>query len=446
MGSFFTSSQIYNSKQFDKEGFIDFFCKRMEANGYVSCSSDESEISYILRFADNTKWVTITSEAYEQGNQFSQTDTGRIAEMLNTTCINTIVVDSDFAILDLYDESGQKADSLIIGRADDYLGDDISQPLEKTWTPFLEDNFSFTQLLEVQNGDYVFIEDGLTELADIIGIDKRNITFSEEDAVENDKDTVFLDFKEARSSIVMTQAGEEVTKAPKKISVNAAFKQIIGKALEPYGFKCIKGRHPYIVRVINNEILHIITFCPENPEYPEDKAISIRGGVASIYRKKITFDLTPKENHEWLNYLFKFYTEFTHEINVQNRIRLFKTCFYSDNPDSLISALQVDAENIIKYALPIMDKINDIDSCLNYMQEFKAPCNYKRCEEICTYYPDDDEAFLYFLSSKYISERPDFLTNYINDTEFHSWVITELEKRKNDNLEILKEYGLISEY
>ena len=115
MGSFFTSSQIYNSKQFDKEGFIDFFCKRMEANGYVPCSSDESEISYILRFADNTKWVTITSEAYEQGNQFSQTDTGRIAEMLNTTCINTIVVDSDFAILDLYDESGQKADSLIIG-------------------------------------------------------------------------------------------------------------------------------------------------------------------------------------------------------------------------------------------------------------------------------------------------------------------------------------------
>ena len=141
MGRFFTSSQIYNSKRLDKEGFIDFFCKKMKDNGYVPCRSDESEISYILRFADNPKWVTITSEAYEQGNQFSQTDTGRIAEMLNTTCINTIVIDSDFAILDLYDESGQKADSLIIGRADDYLGDDISQPLEKTWTPFLEDSF-----------------------------------------------------------------------------------------------------------------------------------------------------------------------------------------------------------------------------------------------------------------------------------------------------------------
>ena len=91
-----------------------------------------------------------------------------------------------------------------------------------------------------------------------------------------------------------------------------------------------------------------------------------------------------------------------------------------------------------------MDKINDIDSCLNYMQEFMAPCNYKRCKEICTYYPDDDDdVFLYFLSSKYISERPDFLINY--NTEYHSWVIAELEKRKNDNLGILKEYELISE-
>ena len=167
----------------------------MEVNGYVPCSSAESEISYTLRFADNTKWVTIASEAYEQGKQFSQTDTGRIAEMLNTTCINTIFVDSDFAILDLYDERCQKADSLIIGRADDYFGDDIYQPLEKPWTPFLEDSFSFTQLLEVQNGDYVFIEDGLTELADIIGIDKKISLFPKKMQLKMIKALSFLFLK-----------------------------------------------------------------------------------------------------------------------------------------------------------------------------------------------------------------------------------------------------------
>ena len=89
MGNFFTSTQIYNTKQLDREQFISFFCEEMKKNGYVPGNSDESEVSYILRFADNCKWVTITSENYDEGNQLSQTDTGRIAKMMKTTCINT---------------------------------------------------------------------------------------------------------------------------------------------------------------------------------------------------------------------------------------------------------------------------------------------------------------------------------------------------------------------
>ena len=131
MGSFFTSKQIYAPGNHSKEQFLDMFCKEMKGEGYVICDCDESELTYILRFADNCKWVTITSEKCEQGNRLSQQDTGRIAKMLKTTCVNTIVIDSDFAVLDLYDESGEKADSLILGRADDYFGDDIPEPSEK---------------------------------------------------------------------------------------------------------------------------------------------------------------------------------------------------------------------------------------------------------------------------------------------------------------------------
>ena len=128
MGNFFTSTQIYDNGSLTKEQFIDKFCKKMGEEGYVTCDSDESELSYILKFADSCKWVTITSESYEQGNQTSQKDTGRIAKMLDTTCVNTVVIDSDCAILELYDKSGKKADTLAIGRADDYFGDDIPQP------------------------------------------------------------------------------------------------------------------------------------------------------------------------------------------------------------------------------------------------------------------------------------------------------------------------------
>ncbi|MDD7517156.1 hypothetical protein [Ruminococcus flavefaciens] len=96
MGNFFTSTQIYDNESLTKEQFIDKFCMKMAEEGYLNCDSEESELSYILRFADNCKWVTITSESYEQGNQTSQKDTGRIAKMLGTTCVNTVVIDSDW--------------------------------------------------------------------------------------------------------------------------------------------------------------------------------------------------------------------------------------------------------------------------------------------------------------------------------------------------------------
>ena len=138
MGNFFTSTQIFDNEALDSKQFIDKFCKKMAEEGYETCESDEGEISYILKFADNCKWVTITSEAYEQGNVNAKKDTGRIAKMLKTTCINTEVIDSDCAIIDLYDKNGKKADTLIMGRADDYFDDDIPQPSEKIWKPFMQ--------------------------------------------------------------------------------------------------------------------------------------------------------------------------------------------------------------------------------------------------------------------------------------------------------------------
>lgn len=442
MGSFFTSTQIYAPGNHSKEQFLDMFCKEMKEEGYVICDCDESEITYILRFADNCKWVTITSEKYEQGNRLSQQDTGRIAKMLKTTCVNTIVIDSDFAVLDLYDESGEKADSLILGRADDYFGDDIPEPSEKLWLQFLSAGSTWEQVIEVKKGEYVFVEEGLAKLAPIIGISPGNITFSAEDANEHDNSTVILDFKKARSAIIMSRAGKEI-KTPKSITLNAAFKQIIGKALEPFGFKVIKGRHPYIVRVINNEILHIITFRTESPDYSEgDKAFAIMGGIATVYRKKITLDQSPIQNYIWFNYMFDFYEALTDERDTNILGQLFRSCYYSDKPESLISVMNTGAENLIKYVLPVMGKINDIDSSLDYMRKFKKPCNSVQCTEICEYYPDEDEAFLYFLSDKK-EEYSNILANFSNDKELHNWVIAEIERRKIENQKILKAFDLI---
>ena len=288
MGNFFTSTQIYDNGSLTKEQFIDKFCKKMGEEGYVTCDSDESELSYILKFADSCKWVTITSESYEQGNQTSQKDTGRIAKMLDTTCVNTVVIDSDCAILELYDKSGKKADTLAIGRADDYFGDDIPQPSEKIWKPFLSNGSKWNRFIEICNKDEVFVEDSLSELAPVIGMDSGNILFSAEDA-EEDENNIRLGF--AKTAV----------KKEKKLSLNAAFKQIFGDGLKDAGFQIVKGRYPYLVKVVNSEILHIISLRTEQAEYPEDKAFSILGGIATVYRPEIDLEVSPMANYNWLN-------------------------------------------------------------------------------------------------------------------------------------------------
>ena len=128
MGNFFASYQIYNNENLNKQQFIEKFCKAVSANGYEVCDSEESEKSYILRFADNSKWVAIASEEYGHSSETAQGDAGIIAKMLGTYCMNTEVIDSDCAAMSLYDKNGKSADMLLMGRYDDYFGDDNPKP------------------------------------------------------------------------------------------------------------------------------------------------------------------------------------------------------------------------------------------------------------------------------------------------------------------------------
>ena len=84
MGNSFTSMQIFDSEMLGSKRFIENFCQKMAEVGYVTCDSDDSEVSYILKFAAKCKWVTLASDAYEQGNTNLQNDTGIIAKMLKT--------------------------------------------------------------------------------------------------------------------------------------------------------------------------------------------------------------------------------------------------------------------------------------------------------------------------------------------------------------------------
>lgn len=68
-----------------------------------------------------------------------------------------------------------------------------------------------------------------------------------------DPDYIYADFNE-----LMNLAGENKNVQPfyfknaagKRVTLKAAFKRVFGEALEPLGFKLIKGKYPYFVRVV----------------------------------------------------------------------------------------------------------------------------------------------------------------------------------------------------
>lgn len=361
MGSFFTSTQIYAPSQHSKDQFLDIFCKKMKEEGYVICDSDESEISYILKIVDNCKWITITSETYEQGNQLSRQDASKIAKMLKTICINITVIDSDCAIMDLYNENGKKADSLIMGRADDYFGDDIPQPSKNAWSQFLSNGRKWEQFIEICKAEEVFIEESLSKLAETIGMNNENILFSAEDTDEGDKNIVFLHFKKANSSITMSQNGKAVNKTSKKLTLNTAFKQIFGEILEPMGFKLIKSKYPYYLRVVGEGIIQAISFSKEKSFNfdPNEEGISIYIGISLLSKPLINFDKNPTiiDNQSWmisLNELFRRFSIYLDGFNEKHEEYSF---FYKKGKnEEMLDAVKKSRHEFMPFVLEFLEK------------------------------------------------------------------------------------------
>lgn len=465
MGNFFTSIQIHNPDQLSKEQFIELFCNKMKENGFVVGNADDHEISYALAFADNCKWVSVGSEVYEQGNATVQKDARNIAKMLNACCINVTVVDSDFAMLDMYSNTGKKLDNAVMGRADDYLGDEIPAPKKNVWSTLLSEDSTWERFTAVQQGDYVFVEDGLAELAPLLGMDSRNILFDAEDASESDENTCFLYFKKAS------------TKKPKKLTLNAAFNQVFGEALEPLGFAKIKSKHPYYVRVVNGEILHIITF--KKDIYCKN-TFNVFAGIATVYRKEIDFNQDVGFNLNWMNSIQQFCSfGFSNSVDTNRTDDVY--VFEPDNNQSIIHAFSNALEQFQINSLPTLDKICNLRTVIDFYLIYCSSLNFLYpIEEFFDNSDKDNESLLYFkiddhsdmtvefnkhikLQRELRKNRKDFEADFkafcnraenyrinqinkrdaiYNDPVVYRQVMAELERRKQSNIEKLKFYGL----
>ena len=460
MGNFFTSTQIYNNEKLGKDDFILNFCKKMEEEGYVPCDSDESEIAYILRFADNSNWVTITSEAYGQGNALSHKDTGRIAKMLGTTCVNTVVIDSDCAILELYDKNGKKADMFTIGRADDYFGDDIPQPTKKIWKSFLSKDSSWEQFTQICSSDEVFVEDSLSKLAPVIGMDAGNILFSVDDATE-DEHTVFLNFK------------KDAVKKEKKLSLNAAFKQVFGEALEPLGFKLVKSKYPYYLRVVDEGIVQAVSFAKEKllniDSNRNEEEIAIYVGIDLLINPLINFDKDPTviDNQKWMMSLSDLYGNFIANMDDFNEKHESYTFFYKKgNTEEMLDALKKNSQEFMPFVLEFFEKsktlediycLGEITSSIRHdviillgktdelIEEYKVKLT-KEIARLESVHVNKNPALLKIFKErtiKFTEEAMERATLLRKGTKEYNVFITTAEETKEHNLKTLKNLGVM---
>lgn len=470
MGSFFSSVHIKNNC--GREQFVKSFCDIKKKCGLVTCSEDEASIIYILAFSESGKWVTLTSEAYRDNPKQVKYDAQQTAAEMKTSSFSMNVVDSDWAHIELY-AGTDIHDTVIVGRSE-FPDDDSPKGRREYWEQLLVSGKTWKQFSEIWNKNEVFVEDALYEAASMLGIEPKYMVSDYEDfndAADEDTNVVPMFFKK---KITVSKGGE------KKLTLNAAFKQVFGEALKPLGFKKIKGRQPYFVRLIGNEIIHVVAMHKTGDNY-----FDIVSGVATVYREKIDLSESIRFNQNWLIGISEFYRKFDDtNFNNEYRISIMYFGFNQTTNEAIIKAFESALREFRKWVLPILQEADSIINVLEYFYKF-SPSN------LLIYNPDNDfkrweidnEGLLVFkLNNPYemiekkckeameqnIYEtehnlnghtlenfeencdnirkselrQKDKINNILKNAANYQKTLAELERRKTSNIERLKSYGL----
>lgn len=455
MGRFSATVQIRNNT--DRTGFVNSFCNVMKKRGFVPCSEDEAALSYLLAFGGGG-WVTLTSEEYKDNVNIRKAcvDSEEMAAEMKTSAFSVEVSDSTFALLRLCNANGFEDAVMMFGEGARHDAEKTPKGERKYWEKLLADGKTWEQFSEAAAKNEVLVEDALAELSEILGIEPYSICA--------DFDEV-LDRADENENITALSFKPSDAKA-KAIFLDEAFVMVFGEALEPLGFRKIKGKYPYFVRVVpGGEIIHIITYMEDWCPYPGRKEFNILGGIATVYRHKIDLSLAPKANSFWLYTIARFYSTTTPESELDNEYRL-SICHFSleeNREASILNALKYSLELTNKFILPQLNTAVDIESSLIYLSRlgqlcgtsnFNSNLNFGGCfdyDEGLLYVKADDEGLKSRLkkimdgtipSDEEGRQRAAEKYKFLSDPVIHEKVLLELKRRKAANTEILRSYGL----
>ena len=277
-------------------------------------------------------------------------------------------------------------------------------------------------------------------------------------------------------------------------SLAKAFKEVYGEALKEYGFKKVKGKYPYYARMVGDEIVQVITFATRPKQRDGFKEYIVLGGVATVYRAKINFDIPVTQNFAWLSSELEFYKKSNKYLSAEDYKKAFENLYtFSYEEDSeilMVESLKKSLVIIKDIVLPTLNKINSLRECIDFFGDFHPGLlvlneytnnleNYsdfainEGLVQIKVFTPEQFDEYLKRVcaenekhtrhlikiglsvyTEKMIKEEQNIINEYINNQtriffaainnqSSYNKLINELERRKENNTEILKEYGVI---
>jgi len=268
------------------------------------------------------------------------------------------------------------------------------------------------------------------------------------------------------------------------IGLGTAFKKVYGEALAPYGYKKVKGGKPYLVRVVSDELIHVMMYIP-CPPYGSNKEYMVCGSPATVYRKEMDFSCHPAFHTDWvtdnLDICLKLNSRYPTSL-----LGEFKSSYPPDNEEKLLKSMWESVEQTKEYLLPVLEKVTDLRSCIDHYYKIcpvgigfyfsddfgngspeTRNSDWLACFKVLTFeefkelkqtiYAQDMEQYKDKIKNNELTETDKFniewLTNRLNKdlTGFETWtkdpvlhkrMLDEMEKRKAENIEALRNYGI----
>lgn len=155
---------------------------------------------------------------------------------------------------------------------------------------------------------------------------------------------------------------------------NTVIKNELADQLHDAGFVLLtKTKHPYYVRLINNEFLHVISYRQLCARRIGEKTIEYLGGIVSLYRQSFEYPQFPPHPDDMLMPMLSFYRESHPDIDIHdpiiNEIYHLQCC--AEAEEDMRTDIHTVITMIKKHMIPFLDQIQTLENCVEYFRVFQ---------------------------------------------------------------------------